>query len=92
MPAIIAGSEVIFEFPAELFGDGGVFEEDGVVAIAGGEGERGGCYVFGHPGGVAETAVEGGDEGVAGCDVRYGAWKPILEEAGWIDRRGNLFA
>jgi hypothetical protein len=48
MAPIIPASEIIFQFTAEFFGDGGVFEEGGVfpIAVRGSEGFGGDvlCY------------------------------------------------
>lgn len=59
--AVVAGAEVVLQLAAELFGDRGVLEEDGVLAVAVGLREGGGCDVLCYPGGVAQAAVEGGD-------------------------------
>lgn len=34
MSSIVSGTEIVFEFPAEFFRDGRVFEEDRVLSVA----------------------------------------------------------
>ena len=78
---VVAAAEVVVEFGAEFGGDGLVLGEDAVLAVAVPAGERGGRDVFGDPVGVAGAAVEGGDEGGGGADVRDWAREAVLEEA-----------
>lgn len=86
--AVVAGAEIVFEFGAEFFGDGGVFEELRVFAVAGFEGEGLGGYVLCYPVGVAGAAVVGGDEGGAGGEVGGGAGEAVVEEARGVDGGG----
>lgn len=62
MSSVIARPEVVFQLAAELFWDGGIFEEYAVLAIAVRGSEGSGRDVLCDPAGVPQAAVEGGDE------------------------------
>lgn len=83
--AIVAAAKVVLEMGAELVGHGGVFDKDGVFAVAVALGEGGRGDVLDDPVGVAQAAVVGGDEGGAGGYVGDGAGEAIFEEARGVD-------
>ncbi|KAB8616633.1 hypothetical protein FH972_025968 [Carpinus fangiana] len=89
--AVVAGAEVVVQLCAELLGQRGVLEEDGVLAVCVGVGEGGGCDVFGDPMRVPRTAVIRGDylDGVGiGRRRRGGSGAGCLRQSG--RRRGAL--
>lgn len=57
MAAVVARAEVVFELGAEFLGDGEVFGELRVAAVAVGDKETGWGDVFGYPVRVAGGAV-----------------------------------
>ena len=73
VPAVVAAAGVIFELRAEELGDGLVFNEGGVLAVAAADLEGFSGDVLGDPVRVAGAAVVGGDEGMARCAVVDGA-------------------
>lgn len=60
--SVIARPEVVLQLAAELFWNGGIFEEYAVFAIAVRGSEGSGRDVLCNPAGVPQAAVKGGDE------------------------------
>lgn len=60
MSTIVSRSVIILQFGAEFQRDGEVLAENAVFAIAGADGEGGGCDMFGYPVWISGSTVVGG--------------------------------